>query len=292
MVSDRRPGQQFLSDIVNRYKHRPFSIPLFSLSVAIQYTLLVIVLRSFAPVTWERQLAAGVGAFILVFLGIQLVNCFFEWGFHRYILHRQIHPWLSRFSSGHRHHHLLTPIKLGVNEAGPGRIILNRYPITEAGQHEDAAFPPYALLGFWLFFSPLLIGLQYLLPHWPIILGGSASIAWSMFSYEVFHAVEHYPYEWWQRATNSVRWGWLWRRIYGFHHFHHANINANEAISGFFGLPVADWLFGTYNQPPGLLLQGRLATAQLFQIKQPARVVNRLDVWSRRREAGINTAKT
>lgn len=227
--------------------------------------------------------------FFIVFLIAHLAICFFEWGFHRYILHRQIHPWLGRFSTAHRHHHLLTPIKLAVNEAGPGRIILNRYPITDVHQHEDSAFPPYALVAFWLVFSPLLIGLQWIWPQWPIILGGTAAIAWSMFSYEVFHAIEHYPYEWWQRATNSPRTGWMWRRVYGFHHFHHANNNTNEAISGFFGLPIADWILGTYNQPPGLLLQGRLATAQMFQIRLPIRLVKAIDAWGRRRESIINT---
>lgn len=255
-----------------------------------QYVVLISVFRAVAPTTWDRQLAAGPGAFILVFLGMVLFDCFYEWVFHRYVLHRQIHPWLSRFSAGHRNHHLLTAIKLGTNDAGPGRIILNRYPITEVEQNEDAAFPPYALVALWLLFSPLLIGLQFALPTLPIILAGSAAVVWSMFSYEVFHAIEHYPYAWWERATNSRRWGWLWRRIYGFHHFHHANINTNEAISGFFGLPIADWIFGTYNQPPGLLLQGRLATAQMFQIKLPGRLVKAIDAWGRRREALINRA--
>lgn len=265
---------------------RPFSIRLFSLSVAAQYVALVWLFRLVAPTTWARQLAAGPGAFILVVIGMQLVNCLFEWGFHRYVLHGRIHDWLSHFSHSHRHHHALTTIRM-IRAADGERIVVNEYPITQAYQSENAAFPWYALIGFWLWFLPLLILVQALLPQAPIILGGVTSIAWSMFAYETFHAIEHYPYEWWKRATESTYWGWLWRRIYGFHHFHHANVSTNEAISGFFLLPVADWLFWTYNQPPGLLFHGRLATVKLFAIKQPWPFVVRLDRWARNRETQI-----
>ncbi|HSQ59928.1 MAG TPA: hypothetical protein VLT84_05805 [Acidobacteriota bacterium] len=109
-----------------------------------------------APDTWSRQMAAGPGAFALVFVAMQMFNCFFEWGFHRYVLHARVHPWLSTFSQGHRHHHSLTPIQIRSSEAGPGRIILNQYPITEAHQHEDSAFPWYAMAAFWLLFTPVL----------------------------------------------------------------------------------------------------------------------------------------
>lgn len=265
---------------------RPFSIRVFALSVALQLTAVLLLFRFVAPDTWARNVAAGLGPFAMVFLEMQMFTCFFEWGFHRYILHGRIHQWLSRFSRGHRHHHALTPIRIIVAPDGL-RIVLNEYPITSPHQYEDATFPPYALAAFWVLFSPILIGLQVLAPDTPVILGGLVSIAWSMFAYEAFHSVEHFPYEWWERATTSPRWGWLWRRVYGFHHFHHANIATNEAISGFLGLPVADWVFRTYNQPPGLLLQGRLATAKMFAIRKPWPFVVRLDNWARARETAI-----
>ncbi len=266
---------------------RPFSIRWFSLRVVIQVLLLGLAIWHFAPTTWKRQLDGGGWPILLVFLGMQLISCFFEWMFHRYILHGRLAGWLSRFSRGHRHHHALTPIKLRPAEVGSDRIILNRYPILEADQYEDAAFPVYALIGFWVFFSPLIIGCQFLMPDWPIVFGGYLSVAWSMFAYEVFHAIEHYPYEWWKRATEHPRWGPLWKQIYGFHHFHHANISTNEAISGFLGLPVADWVFRTYNQPPDLLLDGRMATARVFRIKQPWPWVVWLDRWAKSRESAL-----
>ncbi len=267
---------------------RPFSIRRFILLVGLQLSMLLVGIRVLFSSTWSHQVAAGPGAFVLALIGMKIIDCFFEWFFHRYILHGVVHPWFIRFSRGHRHHHALTPIKLGVRVEGTAkRIVLNRYPITEESQFEDAAFPPYALLAFWAFFTPLLFVIQQLLPAAPVYLGGYAAITLSMVDYEVFHAVEHYPYEWWKVATEHPRFGWLWRRIYGFHHFHHANTGSNEAISGFFGLPVADWIFGTYHQPPELLLHDRLATAADFGVKPPRRFIVWLDNWARRRETKI-----
>ena len=68
---------------------------------------------------------------------------------------------------------------------------------------------------------------------------------------------------------------------------HHANVGCNEAISGFFGLPVADWCFGTWHQPRELLLEGRKATARDFAVRPPPGAVRWFDRWVRKREAGI-----
>lgn len=267
--------------------HARFSIRMFLLQVVIQLSLLFLAFRFLLPNIWAQQVAAGPGAIIIAFLCAHLFIAFFEWAFHRYVLHCTIHPWLARFSRGHRHHHELTPIKLRPNEAGPGRVVLNHYPILEEEQYEDAAFPPYALFAFWALFTPVFLLAQLILPQSPVMLGGYAAVAWSMTGYEVFHAVEHFPYEWWQRAVEDRRIGKVWTKLYGFHHFHHANIGANEAISGFFGLPVADWVFRTYHQPQDLLLHGRLATAKEFAVRPPWSWVVWLDRWARKREAGL-----
>ncbi len=262
-----------------------FSIRWFLLFVCVQLLLLLIGIAYAFPGIWKTQVTAGFGAFSLVFLVMHLFNSLFEWGFHRYVLHVAPFSWAKQLAKDHRLHHSLTPIRLRKNEAGPGRIVLNRYPIVEGTQFEASAFPWYALLSFWALFTPLLIGVQLCLPHAPVILGGYAAITWSMVSYEVFHAVEHYPYAWWKRAVEHRHFGWLWQRVYGFHHFHHANVNVNETISGFFGLPVFDWLFGTCHFPKRLLLEGRLATADEFQVAPPRRFVRWLDSWARKREA-------
>jgi len=252
---------------------------------AAQFAVLLLAMRFLAPSIWEQQIGAGLLAFLATFLAAHLFMAFVEWFFHRYVLHSVASSWLRRFAERHRNHHALTRIQLKTAEVGEGRIVLNRYPIVEKEQFEDSAFPAYALVAFWAIFTPALIALQQLLPHAPIYLAGYSAIAWSTVSYEVFHAIEHRPYEWWKHATEHPRFGSLWRKIYGFHHFHHANVNVNEAISGFFGLPIADWVFRTYHQPPDLLLEGRIASAKEFAVRSPWGFVTRLDRWVRQREA-------
>jgi hemolysin III len=245
-------------------------------------------MRFLLPSVWAQQFASGWLALLFVFLGAHLFIAFFEWFFHRYILHSVTARWLMWFARGHRNHHGLTPIKLQPVSAGSDRYVLNRYPIIEESQHVDSAFPVYALLAFWALFTPVLIGLQLLLPHLPILIGSYTAIMWSMCLYEILHAIEHHPYEWWKHATEHPRLGGLWRKLYGFHHMHHANISCNEAISGFFGLPIPDWVFGTYHQPKELLLEGRVATAKDFAVPPPPRLVRALDAWARKREARIH----
>ena len=266
---------------------KKFSIVQFCILAVLQFAALLLVFRFAAPGVWARQIAAGLPAFVAVLLGMHLFMCFFEWAFHRYVLHSMTTRWLEYFSRGHRNHHSLTPIRLQQVAAGSDRYILNRYPITDEEQYEDSAFPSYAFLAFWALFTPMMLGLQVLLPKLPVMLGGYSAITLSMLLYETLHAIEHQPYEWWKQATEHPRFGALWRKLYGFHHMHHANILCNEAISGFFGLPVADWAFGTYHQPRELLLEGRQATAKDFAVKPPARWVQAVDRWARLREAEI-----
>jgi hemolysin III len=267
---------------------RRFSIFWFSVQLLAQYVLLLVAFRFALPGVWHRQFASGWLALVLVFLAAHLVMCFFEWGFHRYVLHSVTTRWLAYFARGHRHHHSLTPIRLQPVSEGSDRYVLNRYPITEEEQYPDSAFPVYATFAFWLLFTPALVVAQLLLPRLPILIGGYSAITWSMCLYEILHAIEHQPYEWWKHATEHPRLGYWWRQLYGFHHMHHANISCNEAISGFFGMPVADWALGTYHQPRELLLEGRVASARDFAIPTPPRVVRWLDEWARRRESRLH----
>jgi hemolysin III len=269
--------------------HR-FSIFWFSVQIALQLGALLAAFRFLLPDLWAAQFTHGIAGIVLVFLGVHLFLGFFEWAFHRYVLHSVVWGHLALFARAHRNHHGLTSIRLQPVAAGSDRYVLNEYPITEEEQFKDSAFPPWAYLGFVAWFAPLLIGLQWLFPTVPFLLGGLLAITWSMSLYEILHAIEHLPYEWWKRATEHQRFGGMWRKIYGFHHMHHANISCNEAISGFFGLPIADWVMGTYHQPKELLLEGRVATAKDFAVPRPPRLVQWLDGWARRRESEIRRA--
>jgi len=269
---------------------KKFSILRFLAELTAQFGVLLLFLRFVFPGVWHRQLAAGPIAFFVVFGLVHMLLAFFEWAFHRYVLHSITTRWLTYFARGHRNHHGVTSIRLQPAPDGGDRYILNRYPITEEEQYENSAFPVYATAAFWLLFTPLLVTVQLLMPRQPILLGGYAAITWSMCLYEVLQAIEHQPYEWWKRATENPRFGAMWRALYGFHHMHHANIACNEAIGGFFGLPIPDWLLGTYHQPKELLLEGRIATAKDFAVPPPTRFVRWLDLWARKRESAIHRA--
>jgi len=270
------------------HSHRGrFSILRFTLLALLQLVLLFAGYHALFPKLWAGQLAGGVALFVSAFLAMHLFLCFFEWFFHRYVLHGVTSRWLKRLAYEHRHHHSLTSIRLRPVEKGSDRFILNEYPITHEAQYPSSAFPAYALVAFWALFTPFLVGLQAFMPRLPVVLAGYAAIAWSMMLYEILHAIDHWPYEWWQRATEHPRFGALWRKLYGFHLMHHANIGCNEGIGGFFGFPIADWCFGTYHQPKQLLLEGRKATAKDFAVSPPRRFVRWLDRWTRKREAWI-----
>jgi hemolysin III len=265
-----------------------FSIFRFLVSASLQFGLLLLAIRLVAPGFWASQAATGAGAFLLVCLAGNLFLTFFEWGFHRYLLHQVVIGRLSRLAATHRNHHSLTPIRLERVKGSPNRVVLNRYPIVEEEQFEDSAFPFYALLVFWLIFSPLLIVAQCLIPGAPVVMGGLTAITWSTVSYEVLHAVGHWPYDRWEHMTEHPTFGPVWKKLYGFHHYHHANTGRNMAISGFIlGFPLADFVLGTYHQPRELLLEGRTATALDFAAPALPRFVQRLDGWARKRESNV-----
>jgi hemolysin III len=269
-------------------KPRRFFFWRYIAEMLLQFSLLIVAIRFFLPRVYANQFASGYRAIILVFLGGQLFNCFAEWAFHRYLLHTAPLRWLRSLATKHRHHHSLTPIRLQREDAGSGRIVLNRYPIEREEQRQNAMFPHWSLVAFWATFAPFWIGLQICFPHAPFLLGGFAAVTWSLVSYETFHHIEHLPYEWWKRRVESRYFGIFWTKIYGFHHMHHANVGCNEAISGFFGLPLADWSFRTYHQPRALLLDGRVATARDFALRQPPMFILWIDRRLRTRETHHN----
>jgi hemolysin III len=265
--------------------HQRFSIWRFLLLVSFELLALYAGYFLAFPTAWSAQLARGPAPFVAVFLGVHLIVCFFEWFFHRYVLHGATVRWLTAWASEHRRHHSLTSVRLTPIAHGSARVVRNEYAITTEAQFPSSAFPAHALVSLWAFFTPLQLGVQLLLPSLPIMLAGYAAIAWSMVLYEILHAVQHRPYAWWRHATEHRTFGVFAKLVYGFHLMHHANIRCNEGISGFFTFPIADWCFGTYHHPRELLLHGRKATAKDFAIRTPRRCVRWLDAWSRRRES-------
>ena len=102
--------------------------------------------------------------------------------------------------------------------------------------------------------------------------------------YELFHAIEHLPYEsFWKRKVEHPRFGRYWEMIYAFHVRHHANVLCNESVSGFFGYPLPDLVFKTYMCSRVVLLDNVPAFLQDFETPVPCwfiRVLDRMALWS------------
>jgi hemolysin III len=264
-------------------EHEEFSLPLFVLTVLATLAGLLAALRLFVPGVWAQQFLAPAWKGVAAFLLISLVNCFVEYFFHRYVLHTPAVPFLRRLYRQHTLHHALTRIARKQSRGGRGILFIeNKFPIIEPEQGEASFFPWYSLAIFAAVLSPLLALLQWFFPSFPWFLAGFAALAVSLTLYEVLHAINHWPFEKWEPLIEHPRWGRLWRPAYAFHLRHHAVIDCNESISGFFGLPLADWTFGTCVIPQTIYAEGEEWAPDKFRSPQPRRFIRALDVWAER----------
>jgi hemolysin III len=260
------------------HDHPPFSLALFLATVAGSVALLLVILRFGFPGTWQAQLVAPFWKGVVAFLALSLVNCFIEYIFHRYVLHKPAVPFLRRFYRQHTLHHALTRIARKPTRDGRGLMFIeNKYPILDEDQHEASFFPWYTLLTFAAILTPLLALLQWSLPSFPWFFAGFAGLASSLSIYELVHAIEHWSLDRWEPMINSKRWGFFWRPAYSFHLRHHAVIDCNESISGFFCLPLADWVFGTCLMPKSIYADGDEWTPEEFKSPRPIWPIRMLD---------------
>lgn len=264
-------------------KHEEFSLPLFAVTVILTLAGLLALLRFIGPATWDAQLIAPAWKFAVAFASISILNCFFEFFFHRYILHLPAIPGLSRLYRQHTLHHALTRIARKPSRDGRGLLFVeNKFPITEEEQGEGSFFPWYTLAVFAAAFTPIFLLLQWILPSFPWFLGGLAALATSMTLYEVLHAINHWPFEKWAPLIEHRTWGFFWRPVYSFHLRHHAVIDCNESVSGFFGLPLADWAFGTCLIPKTIYADGEEWKPENFVTPRPVWFIRRLDAFATR----------
>lgn len=249
-----------------------FSIWLFLLVNILSFIGLCAGLALIAPAIWQAQLAASWQALVAVFLAVHIAAAFVEFFFHRYVLHAPLIPFLAYFYKQHTLHHALTRVgyqRKRADAAAAPSAVENLYPIVEEKQFEASYFPWYSLVVFTLCGCLILVPLQLLFPATPMLLGGFIATAWSLVLYETIHAIEHWPQATWDRLVAHPRLGRFWRKPYAFHLRHHADIRCNEAISGLFGLPVPDWIFGTYVDPTTLYRHGQPAAAHEFVSPTP-----------------------
>jgi hemolysin III len=262
-----------------------FSLPLFIATVAGCLVAILGVLWLVAPdEVWATQWSAPWWAFVGAFLVITLFNAFVEYFFHRYILHKPVVPFLSRFYRQHTLHHSLTRITRRRTASGRELpYVENIYPITEPEQHEASFFPWFTLPVFALVVTPLLALLTWAFPVFPWFVAGYAALAASLTLYEVFHAIEHWSFEKWAPLVENRYFGWMWRHIYSFHLRHHAVIDCNEGISGFFTFPVADLVFRTWVNPKTLYVDGGGWEPEDFHSPKPIAPIRWLDTWTDQR---------
>ncbi len=255
-----------------------FSIYRFTATVVATLAALLLTLRIVSPAAWTEQLLAPAWKCAFAFLAFSLLNCFIEYFFHRYVLHIPAIPFLRRFYRQHTLHHSLTRIAKKPSRDGRGFLFIeNKYPIVEPEQGEASFFPWYSLAVFASIVTPLLVLLQWVLPSFPWFLGGFGALAVSMALYEILHAINHWPFETWEPLISHRIWGVIWRPAYAFHLRHHAVIDCNESISGFFGLPIADWVFGTCVIPRTIYADGEEWAHDKFESPRPVALIRWLD---------------
>lgn len=250
------------------YRSRSQAAPwLFAAFIVGHLVVLFAVLTVLFPWTMQQQWSAGPWAIILTCLGCNLVFCFGEYLFHRYLLHMEAVRFLGRLCTSHLAHHKLTSV--GFDDSK--QTVRSAYAIVEEEDDHAATFPPWALLVFFAFWTPFFGAIAFSFPRFPILISGYTALAIAHFLYETIHVAHHLPYDpWWKRRIERGLFAPLWRKMYGFHLAHHANYKCNMNLAGFFGMPVADLVFGTYKQPDPLLLDGAPATKALARDLTPS----------------------
>lgn len=244
-------------------KLRAFSIKQFLVLAGLQYGLLLALLW-LGSVVFDYPLNLQASKLVIVFLVGQVATCFFEWFFHRYVLHSMLIPPLQMFTQEHRLHHRLTP--------------MHDYAIVREAQYDAQAFPWWSLSVFYLVFAPGILVAQLIFPNWPILVAGFTATTWSLCFYEVIHNCQHKPVIWWRHLFGLPVIGRAIQNYYILHLMHHKNIRCNEAISGFLcGFPLFDLLLGTYHRPASLSPDGSCHHPQDLRISQPTKIVVWLD---------------
>lgn len=269
-------------------KLKPFSALLFVFTILLSVSVYLLGLAYIAPKVWGIQLQASFTTHVITFLVCHLFNGLFEHPFHRYVLHSPLIPGLSYFYKSHTRHHGLTRVvwrKTGVE---------NFYPIIEEKQHEASFFPWYSYIVFVGILTIPFILIQRLFPSVPIFLDGALALAWSLSLYELLHATEHKSLDKWvsklEHPNKYLKK--FWRTAYAFHLRHHVDIKCNEGISGFFGIPVADFLLGTWVNPNTLYTHGTQVDRKEFEPPKPIFFIRWLDEFAeqqkqRRRRQGM-----
>lgn len=247
----------------------------FSLSFFIICNLATLVfifggIKVLFPTLWQAQLSAPRLLILLTVVSCHLANAFIEYFFHRYVLHAKVFLFFGHFYDAHNKHHDLTHVEQQTMTS-------NKFPIIEEPQHESSFFPWWTFIGFALMLTPVYVCIWFLFPSIPIFIAGYSAMLFSIALYELFHMFWHFPLSFWKSKFEHPRFGHLWKYAYTFHLRHHANIRCNESVSGFFGIPIPDMLFGTYIQAKTLLPDQTVVPLSEYQVPPPGLLIRTLD---------------
>jgi len=254
-------------------------IAVLGLSYLSSLILLYVLLWTLGLEQWFRrsQLQASATAYIATFILCGLFNCLVEYLFHRAVLHAPLIPYLlvekwgagritgrkfldplvlrlarafySFYVQHHRVHHPLTDItRRKESSSSEDLVVHNRYPIVHEHQHEASYFPDHTYFMFLAFALPFFTPVQIIFPNTPIFLMGFTGLAVSLALYEIRHAADHWPEERLEKLFSLPLLGEPIKEWFKFHRAHHANVDVNMAISGFFLIPVFDYVFRTYKR--------------------------------------------
>lgn len=251
----------------------------FSLAVLAQVAAAVALFAWLAPGLFRGEMAVSWGWHLLAIVLIGLPLSLFEYFYHRYMLHRRV-PLLDVMYESHRTHHGLTNVVLKRVEprADDKSRLESKYPIEEAEQEEAMHFPFYALSIFYGIFGILIaLPLKLLLPGVPVILPLIASVTISYVGYEAWHAILHLPFKTWEKHLYVAPYKRAIQKIYSFHYLHHLRVTVNEAVFGFFGLPVWDVLFGTNLGIKRLPRPGEVIKNSEIGTNNPRWIIRKLD---------------
>ena len=244
-----------------RQKH-PAYLSIFSLFVAGHLLIAFTLVYFLRNEVWRRELDSGISSFVWTFLISHLVFCFGEYFFHCDILHSAPIKSLKSFFEKHTLHHSLTSISWEKDANSELLKIKSEYAIEDLSQDVSSTFPIWALAVILSAATPVFTFFSWLFPQVPIFLGGYSALTLTYFLYEGLHTVHHQSNAWWLAKINQKFFGKFWRVRYLFHGCHHANMRCNLNIAGFFGIPVADLILGTYRMPKILLMSGETITRE------------------------------
>ena len=129
----------------NRINNRSAPL-LFAGFIALQLAALLGFVRHFFRPTWDQHVSSGIAAIALTCIVCNLLLCFGEYFFHRYLLHIETVAFLRALCTSHLAHHKLTSI--GFDDAA--HTVRSAYAISDAEHDDQATFPSWALIPFRL----------------------------------------------------------------------------------------------------------------------------------------------